>query len=78
MVAVDLGGGLMAAIYIEASYQFNGLGDLVLDLLAGDHISFDLPIIAAITFAIGALIVVLNLLADLVHAAADPRVRLRG
>jgi ABC-type dipeptide/oligopeptide/nickel transport system permease component len=40
--------------------------------------SLDLPIIAAITFAIGALIAVLNLVADVVHAAADPRVRLHA
>jgi peptide/nickel transport system permease protein len=78
MVALDIGGALMASIYIEASFQLNGLGSLMIDLLEGNHISYDLPIIAAITFAIGGLVVVLNLVADLVHAGADPRIRIAG
>lgn len=78
MVALDIGGALMASIYIEYVYNFNGLGKLVVSLLAGDHIGYDLPLIAAIFFTIAAIIVVLNLIADLVGGSLDPRVRIRA
>jgi peptide/nickel transport system permease protein len=76
MLALDLGGALMASIYIEVSYNFNGIGSLMLNLLAGNHVSFDVPMIAALFFLIGGVVIAVNLVADLVHASLDPRIRL--
>jgi peptide/nickel transport system permease protein len=76
MVAMDIGGALMAAIYIEISFDIFGIGSVVLNLLEGEHVGFDLPVIAGIFFVIGVLIVVLNLLADMLHYLLEPRVRL--
>jgi peptide/nickel transport system permease protein len=75
MVTLEIGGALMAAIYIEQIYNIFGLGKLVLSLLTGEIVAFDLPLIAAIFFTIAAIIVVLNLIADLIQGALDPRVR---
>jgi peptide/nickel transport system permease protein len=75
MVAMDIGGALMAAIYIEAVFAISGIGNAVLHVLSPDGRGFDLPLVAAIFFVIGAFIVVMNLLADVVQAVLDPRIR---
>jgi ABC-type dipeptide/oligopeptide/nickel transport system permease component len=77
MVAMDVGGALMAAIYIEISFNFAGLGDLMLSLLHGENVQgYDLPLIAAITTVIGAFVIVLTLIADVVYFTLEPRARL--
>jgi len=76
MVAMDMGGALMAAIYIEVVFGFAGIGSTVLQVLSPDRAGYDLPVVAATFFVIGFFIVVLNLAADLVQAVLDPRIRL--
>jgi peptide/nickel transport system permease protein len=76
MVAMDMGGGLMAAIYIEVVFGFGGIGSTVLQVLSPDRAGYDLPVVAAIFFVIGLFIVFLNLIADIVQALLDPRIRL--
>jgi ABC-type dipeptide/oligopeptide/nickel transport system permease component len=71
---MDIGGALMAAIYIEVSFNIFGLGHRVLGLLEGDHIGFDVALITGIFFAIG-VVIVLNLVADVLHYSLEPRVR---
>jgi peptide/nickel transport system permease protein len=75
MVAMDIGGALMAAIYIEISFNFSGLGELVLGLLESDVPAFDLPLIASVFLVVGTIMIVLSLIADLVQFALDPRTR---
>jgi peptide/nickel transport system permease protein len=67
---------LTAAIYIEHVYLFNGLGTLAFQTLQADRGAYDLPLVTAIFVLVAAVIVVVNLLADLVQAWLDPRVRL--
>jgi peptide/nickel transport system permease protein len=77
MIAMDLGGALMAAIYVEVVFSFSGIGRLVLQLLEGNPLGlFDIPLIAGVFFVVGAAIVLSNLIADLVHYFLEPRVRL--
>jgi peptide/nickel transport system permease protein len=77
MVAMDVGGALMAAIYVEIAFGFNGIGNLVLGLVQGNaYGAYDIPLIAGVFFVIGGLIVVSNLLADLAHYFLEPRLRL--
>ena len=59
------------AVVIEVVFSWPGMGRLLYNgILARDY-----PLVMAATFSFGALVVVGNLLADLLYAAADPRVR---
>jgi peptide/nickel transport system permease protein len=78
MIGMDLGGALMAAIYIETIYGLGGFGSLMLSVVAGNGVSlgYDLPLIAALFFVIAAVAILLNLVVDLLYGWLDPRVRL--
>ncbi len=59
------------AVVIEVVFSWPGMGRLLYDgILARDY-----PLVMAGTFSFGALVVAGNLVADLLYAAADPRVR---
>ncbi len=74
MLAVDVGTIVTAAIYIETIFGLPGIGWLVARNLDGGH-GYDLTVILGIVFVVAAAITVLNLLADLVTFALDPRIR---
>jgi peptide/nickel transport system permease protein len=67
-VGAVIGGG---AILIESIFNLHGVGQYAADALE-EH---DLPPIMAVTLYGAFFIVLLNTIADLVHAALDPRVR---
>jgi ABC-type dipeptide/oligopeptide/nickel transport system permease component len=46
--------------------------------LSGDYAGFDLPVIVGVVTTVAAAVVVLNVAADLVSAALDPRTRTGG
>lgn len=75
MLALDIGTVVTAAIYIETIFGIGGIGRLVAANLSGSH-GYDLYVLVGIVFVVAAAITVLNLLADLVTFALDPRVRL--
>jgi peptide/nickel transport system permease protein len=77
MLAMDIGTAVGVAVYVETVYQLPGLGRMTLGAIAGDA-GFDLPVIVAVVLVVGAAIVLLNLLADLVLAFVDPRIDRRG
>lgn len=59
------------AVVIEVVFSWPGMGRLLYNaVLARDY-----PVVLASTFLFGALVVVGNLLADLLYAAIDPRIR---
>lgn len=59
------------SVVIEVVFSWPGMGRLLYDsILARDY-----PVALAATFLFGALVVVGNLLADLLYAAVDPRIR---
>lgn len=59
------------AVVIEVVFAWPGMGRLLYSgILARDY-----PLVMGATFSFGALVVVGNLLADLLYAAADPKVR---
>jgi peptide/nickel transport system permease protein len=78
MIGMDLGGALMAAIYVETIYGLGGFGSLMLNSIAGTGAAggYDLPLIASLFFVIAAAAIVLNLIVDLLYGWLDPRVRL--
>jgi len=59
------------SVVIEVVFSWPGMGRLMYDsILARDY-----PVVMASTFLFGVLVVVGNLLADLLYAAVDPRIR---
>jgi peptide/nickel transport system permease protein len=76
MMGMDLGGAIMAAVYIEYVYRLPGMGGLMLNALGRSGASYDLPLIAALFFVIAAFAILLTLLVDLLYAWFDPRARL--
>jgi peptide/nickel transport system permease protein len=76
MVGLDLGGALMACIYIESIYGLGGIGSLMLGALASQAATYDLPLIAALFFVIAAFAIFITFLVDVAYAWLDPRVRI--
>jgi peptide/nickel transport system permease protein len=77
MLAMDIGTAVGVAVYVETVYRLPGLGWLTIRAIGGD-LGFDLPVIVAIVLFVGAAIILLNLVADVVLAAVDPRIERRG
>jgi hypothetical protein len=78
MLAMDIGTALTAAIYVETIFGMHGIGLLALGTLSGNFGGYDLPTVVGIVVTVAAAIVLLNLVADVVAAALDPRIRLRS
>lgn len=62
---------LSGALVVEVVFSWPGLGRLTYDSI----LSRDYPVVLATTALAGALVVVGNLVADVLHGVADPRVR---
>jgi peptide/nickel transport system permease protein len=76
MVGLDLGGALMAVIYIDSIYGLSGIGTLLLNGIANPTTgTYDLPLIAAIFFVIAAFTIFVTFVVDVLYAWLDPRVR---
>jgi peptide/nickel transport system permease protein len=73
MTAMDAGMALGTALYVESVFQLPGLGRTTIAALAG-VVGYDLPVLLGVVLVIGAAIVLMNLIADLVLLAIDPRV----
>ena len=69
--AVQFGGMLGGSIVIEKIYAMQGIGWLGYDAT----VRSDLPVVQAITLIIACFYVLLTLLADLINAVLDPRIR---
>lgn len=77
MMGMDIGTAVGVAVYVETVYSLPGLGRLTLGAIRGDA-GFDLPIIIAVVMIVGAAIIFLNLLADMVLAVVDPTIETRA
>ena len=60
------------AIITEQIFRIPGIGRALIDGIY----SKDVPVVMAITFGIAILVVVFNIVADLLYAVLDPRIRL--
>ncbi len=74
MLAMDVGTAITTAIYIEAIFDVHGLGTYAIGALSGDAGTYDLAAIMQVVFVVAVAVVVLNLVADLVLLAVDPRI----
>lgn len=75
MVGLDLGGALMAVIYIDSIYGLSGIGTLLRAGIANTSGTYDLPVIAAIFFVVAAFTIFVTFVVDVLYAWLDPRVR---
>ena len=71
LVALDIPTIFTGALVTEQVFRVPGIGALLIDSIYRS----DTPVIMAITFIYGILIVIFNLLADLTYGFLDPRVR---
>lgn len=74
MLALEGGTALGAAIYIETVFGLPGLGQLAVRSLNGFP-GVDRPVIVGLVVVVGLAVMTLNTLANVAHAAVDPRVR---
>ncbi len=72
VLAVQLGNKLGGSVVTESVFAINGLGRLALQSI----LAADLPTVQILVFVFALIFVVLNVLADLVNAWLDPRVRI--
>jgi peptide/nickel transport system permease protein len=70
---IQLGYLVAFAIVVEQVFQWPGMGLLFLQALA----QTDLPLISAFLLVAGLFFVTINLVVDLLYAAADPRLRIK-
>lgn len=71
LIAINFGFVLSGAIAVETIYSWPGLGRLTYDALNGP----DLPLLQGLFLVFSAAVIFFNLVADLLYAYLDPRVR---
>lgn len=75
MAGMDIGLATGMAVFVESVFGLPGLGARTVQALNVEGVAFDLPLILGVILAIGAAIVVLNLLVDAIQVLLDPRLR---
>ena len=73
VLSINVGFLLSGTVVIENVFQVPGLGSLLVQSV----LSRDYPVIQALVFVFGVLVIATNLLADVVYFAIDPRIRPR-
>jgi peptide/nickel transport system permease protein len=71
LVALNLGALVGAVAIIEPIFSLPGVGDILIQSI-NDH---DVPVVEGIVVVFAVVVVVANLLADILYAALDPRIR---
>lgn len=71
MIALGIPTIFGGAIITEQIFRVNGLGQLLIIAIQGG----DIPLVQTLTFLFAVLIVAFNLIADLLYAALDPRIK---
>jgi peptide/nickel transport system permease protein len=74
VAALEFGSLIAFAIVTETVFAWPGMGKLLIDSIG----LLDRPVIVAYLMVTIALFIAINLIADLLHALLDPRVRLEG
>jgi peptide/nickel transport system permease protein len=72
VLAVQLGNKFGGSVITESIFALNGLGRLALESILGS----DIPTVQMLIFVFAMIFVGMNLLADLLNAALDPRIRI--
>lgn len=70
IVGLDFGGLLGGAVVVESVFAINGVGRLMVQAINAR----DFPMVQGTVFVVAITFVLINLLVDLLYAAADPRI----
>jgi peptide/nickel transport system permease protein len=71
VTALDLASIISGAVVTETVFQWRGMGDLLLNAIRGD----DVYVVMAWLLVTATVVILFNLLADLLYAVLDPRIR---
>ena len=71
LIFMHLGGLIAGAVTVETVFSWPGLGKLTFEAISGP----DLPLLQGTFVVFSAIIIVMNLIADLIYRQLDPRVR---
>ncbi len=71
IIGLNLGGLLGGAVLTETTFNFKGIGTLLITAIA----SRDYPVINACVFLITFIFVIVNLITDVLYGIMDPRIR---
>jgi peptide/nickel transport system permease protein len=71
VLSINVGFLISGTVIVENVFQIPGLGSLLVQSV----LTRDFPVIQALVFVFGVMVIVTNLLADASYALADPRVR---
>lgn len=71
---VVLAGLIVGAVLVEVTFSIQGIGHMLVQAATKK----DIPVIQGVTVLIAALIIGLNLIADVIYMLVDPRIRLGG
>jgi peptide/nickel transport system permease protein len=74
VVALTLADIIAGIVVVETVFAFPGIGQLFVSSVLGK----DVPVVQAVALVVGLGFVTINLLADALHVAIDPRLRARG
>jgi peptide/nickel transport system permease protein len=72
VIGLDFGALLAGAIITEQIFQWEGVGQLLVEAIN----SRDFPVVQATVFIIAASFILINLLVDIIYTWLDPRIRL--
>ncbi|MEP4059848.1 ABC transporter permease [Parasphingorhabdus sp.] len=72
VLAVQLGQKFGGSVITESIFAINGLGRLALESILGA----DIPTVQMLIFVFAIVFVIMNLIADILNAALDPRIRI--
>ncbi|MBI4420633.1 MAG: ABC transporter permease, partial [Gemmatimonadetes bacterium] len=73
ITGLQLGYLILGTLFVEVIFAWPGMGRVMVGAVGAR----DYPVLMATTAVFGALVVIGNLLADLLYAVADPRLRER-
>ena len=71
LIGSTIGIAIGGAIFIESVFNWPGMGLLLVNAVE----TRDYPVIMGATLVIGACVIVVNILTDIVYAAIDPRIK---
>ena len=71
LIALDIPAIFTGALVTEQVFRVPGIGALLIESIYRS----DTPVVMAITFIYAILIVICNLIADLIYAVLDPRIK---
>lgn len=72
IIALQIPGVFGGAVVTEQIFRVPGIGSALISAIAGA----DTPVVMAITFGVAILVVLFNVIADILYAVLDPRIKL--